>query len=141
MTAIGWYVQMVHYPTFRLIAKSDWAIFHKNHSTFTGMIVLLPMLIEGTVSVMLIRAIPQEKALTISSAAAGLFAIGWTFAVSSVIHGQLSSAPNPDLINKLIATNLPRTIAWSVHMILSIVILWRLFGVSSVYIWKFLPGG
>ncbi len=53
----------------------------------------------------------------------GLASIGPTLAVSGPIHGRLAKGKSDQLIEKLIRTNLPRTLVWSAQCVASLFLL------------------
>jgi len=118
MCAIGWYVQLVQYPMFHLIPSEHWQKFHRDHATRTGLIVIPGMALELVSAGMLMSNPGKGTAVALSwiALASALFAIGWTFGVSSLLHQTLSKGYDEKTVQKLIATNLPRTIAWTVHL-------------------------
>ncbi len=122
MCAIGWYVQLVHYPTFHLIPEDRWHKFHRDHASRTGIIVLPAMALELISAAMLMSNPGKGLAVALSWVAlsSALFAIGWTFGVSSLLHQTLSKGYDEKTVQKLIVTNLPRTIAWTVHLIAAV---------------------
>lgn len=118
MCAIGWYVQLVQYPMFHLIPAEHWEKFHRDHATRTGLIVVPAMAVELLSAAMLV-AVPGKGlpvALAWVALVSALFAIGWTFGVSSLLHQTLSKGYEEKTVKKLIVTNLPRSIAWTVHL-------------------------
>jgi len=118
MCAIGWYVQLVQYPMFHLIPAEHWEKFHRDHATRTGLIVVPAMAIELLSAAMLVantgKGLPV--ALAWIALASALFAIGWTFGVSSLLHQTLSKGYEEKTVKKLILTNVPRAIAWTIHL-------------------------
>jgi len=120
MATIGWYVQFVHYPAFKSIRPENWSEFHRFHSLRTGFIVLPAMLIEGVGAFINAFTATNEMwrgAFGWLGALLALFALGWTFGVSSLIHGSLSSEYDEGRIDQLIATNWPRCVAWTAHVL------------------------
>jgi hypothetical protein len=63
--------------------------------------------------------------LQIAHIALCLASIGPTLLVSGPIHGRLSNGHDPELVEKLIRTNLPRTWAWTAQFVLALVLLVR----------------
>lgn len=121
MGAIGWYVGLVHYPAFRDIQPDRWAAFHASHSMNTGILVGGPMLAQFFLTLMLPfckdPALPQW--LWISCVVCLALSFGWTMVVSGPLHGPLSSAQDIVIIDKLIATNSPRALFWTLEALLA----------------------
>ena len=126
MTAVGWYVQFVHYPTFKAVRTEDWTSFHRFHSRRPGFLVVPGMLIEGGGAALIAfetTAPMPSVVLAWLGLLAAIFAIGWTFVVSSIIHGALSPAYDDARVAQLIKTNWPRSVAWTLHMIIMVAFL------------------
>lgn len=117
MAAIGWYVGLVHYPSFKLISEASWSSFHSMHTTFTGVLVGPAMILQILCSVLILT---QSSSLLIKAGVATclVLSIGWTAVVSGPIHGQLTTQ-NMELIDRLVRTNWPRAVAWTAQAILA----------------------
>jgi hypothetical protein len=122
MAAVSLYVELVHYPTFRFISEADWGRFHSMHMAMTGVCVGLPMLVQmaATAGLGFGRPLPAWGMPVCIGLAA--FSVGWTMAVSGPIHGRLST-PDPDLIDRLIQLNWPRTLAWTAQALVGAALL------------------
>lgn len=118
MCAIIWFVQLVHYPSFRYVREENFASFHSFHSRWTTVIVFPPMLAELVLSSLNVWQKTEEHSLLIF----GLTVLTWTltFFVSVPFHNQLSKDYNPKAAKLLILTNWPRVIAWTSLLILHI---------------------
>ncbi|MFZ4506695.1 MAG: hypothetical protein ACOYON_03245 [Fimbriimonas sp.] len=121
MTAVAWYVQLVHYPTFRWIASSDFEKFHAHHVAGTGAVVVPGMLLELVGAVGLV--VTSGSLLAKVGLGCCLVAFALTFGISARIHQKLSAAHSVADIEALIRTNLPRTLVWSAHLVVSVVVL------------------
>jgi hypothetical protein len=122
MGAVGLYVQLVHYPSFRFISEADWGRFHSMHMAMTGICVGLPMLIQLAATAALPLGRPLPAWATGAAIALCALSVGWTLLVSGPIHTQMSG-PDPELIDRLIRTNWPRTLAWAAQAILGVILL------------------
>lgn len=123
MMTVGWYVQLVHYPSFRFIPEERFSEFHKHHSKWTGAIVLPAMLVEGVSAAALLT--PQLHLLNILNALFAVMAIANTFIVFTPIHSALSKGKDNQVIDKLIRKNWPRTILWTAHSVAAIILTLR----------------
>lgn len=112
MMGLIWYVQLVHYPTFKFIDEEIFQSFHAHHSLKTGIIVMPIMSIE----------LASSGALTWFYGWTSLHAIGFyvvifiwlsTFILSVPKHNALSHGKVDSLITDLIATNWVRTALWT----------------------------
>lgn len=111
MAAVGWYVQLVHYPGFRLVPSDRWGDYHALHMRGTGLVVVAPMLAQSAATVMLL-AEPSPGWLAWTSLALLAASVGWTFLVSGPLHRKLDGPESPAL-DRLIVTNWPRAVAWT----------------------------
>ena len=115
MTAIIWYVQLVHYPTFEFVAVENFEAFHKQHSRRTTSLVLVPMLLEITSALGLVWFAFSTSSLFL----VGLSLLTWalTFFVSVPLHTRLSRGHDPYVLDKLVSTNWLRTLTWTLKLV------------------------
>lgn len=125
MTGLIWFVQLVHYPGFRIINQDDFSSFHAFHTRRTGYVVIPPMLAEIVTSFWLTLAF--ERLWTLNSIGLLLVLGIWfsTFLLQVRYHAMLSGEERPEVKNKLVRTNWIRTILWSAKSILGLMILFK----------------
>jgi hypothetical protein len=113
-----WFVQIVHYPIFKEVGKQNFHQFHIAHTTLTGKIVILPMLLELGLSFWLVWELPNFYSII-----ALLFTIllwiltAWIFVP---LHGKLGDETkgyNVEIIKKLVLRNWFRTLFWSLRLV------------------------
>lgn len=120
MAAVGWYVGLVHYPTFRYISAQDWAAFHAHHSLTTGTLVVGPMLAQIAATFALVAVLDRVPMwVVVGSFLCLALSVGWTGVVSGPIHGQMVTK-DPVLIERLISTNWPRAVAWTAQALIAL---------------------
>ena len=119
LTCLIWIVQILHYPSFKFVDKNHFVEFEAFHTKSISFIVLPLMLLEITVSSLLLYQNPRSV-LTLGSCLLLAFIWGTTFLVSVPCHNILSTGFDLTTIEKLVSTNWIRTISWSMKMILSI---------------------
>lgn len=117
MTGIIWLIQVLHYPLFLQIQAADFSNFHLKHTKVMGFLVGPVMCIELIVGLSLI--ILQFNYLTLLNFIFVSAIWGCTFFVSVPLHSQLTRNWDPDLIDRLIRTNWPRTALWTLKLILA----------------------
>lgn len=120
MTGLIWLIQLVSYPSFLFVEEKRFLEFHHFHSSRISLIVSPVMSIE-----------------LISAAGLALFMGGWLWWTNAVgvvliwlstaflsvpLHGQLGLGKDINLIRKLVQTNWPRTVLWSVRSIVFVFI-------------------
>ncbi len=122
MTGLIWFVQLVHYPSFRFLNEENFAKFHKHHSVRTGIIVMPVMSIELATSGVLVWT---EGWLTLNAFGFYLVVLIWlsTFLLSVPKHNALKHGKVDSLIDGLVNTNWFRTILWSIKSGLSLWVL------------------
>lgn len=116
MAAIGWYVQLVHYPAFRYVHEDKWSEFHAMHCGQTGVLVVPGMLLQCIGVAGATVALDRWPAVVFGLCA--LFSLGWTLVVSGPLHGKLPK-PEHSTIDRLIRTNPPRALAWTAQAALA----------------------
>lgn len=124
LAGVGWVVQLVVYPAFRLVAADGWARYHRAHSRAITMVVGLPWLVQGLSTAALLVWPPAGGRL----AAAVLAALALVTVVSTVLaavpaHGRLAAAPTAVDVTLLLRANLVRTLAWTGSTALAAVLL------------------
>lgn len=112
MTGLIWLVQLVHYPAFKFVGPQNFFAFHRFHSQRISWIVVPVMTLEVATGVLLVI-----KGLDYAVINLVLLAFLWlaTGVLSVPLHNKLSHSLNDNLIHRLILTNWPRTILWSLR--------------------------
>ena len=114
-----WLVQLIIYPSFLYSSPDSFQRWHNQYTSlillFVGPLMLSQVVIIGS------QLLKKPEPLVWSSCLLIAFIWGYTFFVSVPKHSLLSSKGyNPHIINQLVQTNWPRTIAWTLCFILSI---------------------
>lgn len=118
LVGLIWFVQVVHYPIFKEVGKQNFHQFHVAHTTLTGKIVILPMLVELGLSFWLVWELENFDSII-----ALLFTIllwmltAWIFVP---LHGKLGDKKNGydlEIIKKLVFRNWFRTVFWSLRLL------------------------
>lgn len=113
-----WLVQLVHYPSFRFIARAQFAAFHQHHTSSITLVVMPLMLAELGVILWQLQA---NTNLWVSWVSLLLVIAIWssTFLVQVPLHNQLALHGYQEVtIGKLIHTNWWRTLLWTAKGIL-----------------------
>jgi len=115
MVGLIWFVQLVHYPSFRFV-DDGFAAFHNHHTFKTGIIVMPVMVVEVTTSGWLWSL--SNSWLTVNSI--GFYAVIAIWVTTAVfhlpLHNALNKAKDEAAINKLVATNWIRTVLWTLKV-------------------------
>lgn len=118
MTGLIWIVQLVHYPSFSFVEPNKFARFELFHATRISLIVIPLMTLELVSACFLFFWDRHMSELLIVSNAA--LALIWlsTICLSVPAHYKLSKGRSEKTISWLVKTNWPRTILWSLRLII-----------------------
>ena len=124
LTGLIWVIQLVHYPAFRFVEASQFISFEKLHTHRISLIVIPLMFTELLSGIYLVFSREAPLYLKYSFA---LVILIWasTFFLSVPLHTKLSLGKNLDTINKLIATNWPRTVLWTLRSSIIIFLIYK----------------
>ncbi len=120
MTGVIWIIQSVHYPSFQYVSSENFFKFTQFHQMAMTWIVGPMMLVELITGLYLWSQNPLNIYWFILSS---LILLIWlsTFFLSVPLHETLvSQGYDLKVIQKLIFTNWPRTISWSLRSVLLI---------------------
>ena len=123
MTGVIWFVQHVHYPLLAQVEIGQAVAVAEEHQRRTGHVVALPMAIEGLTTLALLA---QQSAgvtwfLPWIGAILLAVALGCTVFLSVPLHAKMATNPDVQVGAKLVFTNWPRTIAWSLRAVVCVV--------------------
>ncbi len=119
MAGVIWIVQLLVYPAFQEVDEKRFPSFHVRHTTRISYIVG-PMMIAEVVTGLLVLSVRPTDFILITNLI--LLAIIWlnTFAVSVPLHNSLGYKRTGKTIERLVWTNWPRTLAWTIRSVLLI---------------------
>lgn len=127
MAGVIWVIQLVHYPLFALADPARFATFHAAHSARITLIVGPAMLTEITTSGLFVLVARDALERRIAIAGFLLVVVAWaTTALCSIpAHGRLATGFDSLAHERLVATNVIRTIAWTLHAALKLFLVAR----------------
>lgn len=114
MFVVIWLVQLVVYPGFRRIEKSQFVSWHSRYLKLMGYVVA-PLMI-GQLGFAIWDAFTVRQWISAETHYLGLVALTWivTFRFVVPIHDNLQDrGKQPKLIKQLVLANWPRTVLWS----------------------------
>lgn len=117
MVGLIWMVQVVHYPLLALVGVDRAPEIAKEHQRRTGIVVGPAMVVEGVSTLGLLVWRPSEV-WWILPWLNGVFlavALGCTVFLSVPLHEKMANNPDNGVGQRLVVTNWPRTIAWSLR--------------------------
>jgi len=125
MTGVIWIVQLVHYPLLAVVGADrsvDVAVRHQRAISF---VVGPPMAVEGVTTLWLLADRPDGVAVWLPWAGAVCVAVALlsTVLLSVPRHARMAAGPDPEVGAELVRTNWPRTIAWTMHGVIAMVVL------------------
>lgn len=110
MTGLAWFVQIVHYPSFRFYKTEGFA----EHQSRTGYVVAVPMLVELGTSLYLVWLAPRSALLWCGAVLVILVWLSTGF-IQIPKHEVLLSGYDAAAHDHLVRWNWPRTLAWTVR--------------------------
>lgn len=114
LAGVGWVVQIVVYPAFRLVGPGEWARYHDRHMRAVGQVVAVPWLVQGvSTAALLFAPTVRGPAVVAVLAALALVTVVATVAAAVPVHVRLTAAPDAADLTALLRANLVRTLAWS----------------------------
>lgn len=123
MTGLIWFVQIVHYPLFKEVAKlGPFAQYSRIHSALTTVVVGPVMVAELAVAVALTLSAASKLNFILLGLVLGIWAV--TFFLSVPNHTLLADGFDETAWLNLVQTNWLRTLAWTVRLGLLIYLSW-----------------
>ena len=115
MVGLIWMVQVVHYPmlaTYSALAPATAAIDHQKRISW---VVGPLMAAEGVTALILMFSRPATMSWLSAWVAAGLLGVALlsTVLVQVPLHARLAERHDPEVGDRLIASNWARTLAWT----------------------------
>jgi len=119
MTGVIWFVQWVHYPLLAMVSVDRAVETAIDHQRRTGQVLAIPMAVEGFTTLGLLIIRPESVPIFWPWFGAVLLAValGSTVFVSVPLHAKMATNPTADVGRRLVVTNWPRTIAWSLRAV------------------------
>ena len=124
VAVVGWLVQAVVYPAFRLVGPGEWAAYHASHLRAITPVVTVPWLVQG-VSTVALLLVPAAGGRLAAAVLAGLALVTVVATVADALpaHRRLTAAPAAPDVAALLRANLVRTLAWTVSTVLATALL------------------
>ena len=123
MVGLIWFVQNVHYPLLARVGLDRAREIAVIHQRRTAQIVALPMAIEGLSTLGLLFERPDGVAWVLPWVGGITLAVamGCTVLLSVPLHEQMANDPRIDTGKRLVQTNWPRTVAWTSHGVVALI--------------------
>ena len=133
MTGLIWLVQLVHYPLFDRVAEDRFVRFETDHSNGITWIVLPLMAAElGTAIWLAIgRSAQADRWIWFGGLAIVVGLWLCTALLSVPEHNRLMQGFDGEAHRRLVVTNWPRTLLWSVRSGLLLYVFWTMLRVAE----------
>jgi hypothetical protein len=120
LTGLIWTIQLVHYPLFGAVGADQFVAYHAHHSARITWLVGPVMTAELAAAAWLVTSRPMGMAAGAAWLAAVLVALVWlsTGLLQVPLHVRLGGGQDLRLVQRLVATNWVRTVAWTVRALL-----------------------
>ena len=118
MVGVIWVIQLLHYPSFHFVQKSDYPKFQQFHMSRISLIVIPAMIIEFITGIIMLQFGFSSNFLFISSLVILITIWGITFIFFTKMHKVLISGYNEIIVNRLILINWSRTLLWSLRLLI-----------------------
>jgi hypothetical protein len=117
MTGLIWYVQVVHYPLFKLVSPDRLGIYSEINQRRTTLVVVPAMLLELGTAIGLLTQLHAGASRSVAWVGLALLGLIWlsTVLLQVPAHRQLLSGYDPAVIDRLVRSNWLRTIAWTLR--------------------------
>ena len=124
LAGVGWVVQLVVYPAFRLVGAGEWARYHHEHMRAITRVVAVPWLAQGvSAAALLIVPTAVGRLAAAVLAALALVTVVTTVAGAVPAHGRLAAARDTRDVTVLLRANLLRTLAWTASTVVAAALL------------------
>jgi len=123
MVGLIWFVQRVHYPLLAQVDVDQQISVGAEHQRRTAQVVGLPMAVEGVSTLILLVNRPDQVMWWLPWMGAIFLAIslGSTVFLSVPLHQKMVNQPSTELGEKLVSTNWPRTVSWTLRGVICVV--------------------
>lgn len=128
MVGLLWMVQVVHYPLFADVGAEAYPAYQEEHISRIGALLAVPWGLEG-LSIVALLALARDGALRrLAIVGAGLMALILVVTVvwAAPVHGDLTDGFDADLHDRLMRSNLVRTLLWSARGAVAVAVVWVL---------------
>ena len=125
MVGLICFVQIVHYPLFRMVGSTAFVAYEAAHTRLTSYVVGPFMAVEGVTALVIAAAPPDDLSRVLPFLGLVLLAVihGSTVLLQVPAHRALSEAWDEQVATRLVRTNWIRTIGWSLRGVLALALM------------------
>ena len=125
MAGLIWFVQVVHYPAYRLVGAGEFRRYQTHHQRATSWVVGPPMLVELAAAVLLV--VQPVPGFHPGWAWTGLGLLGMIWASTAFcqvpLHTRLLTGATAADVERLVRSNWLRTVGWTLRAALALAML------------------
>lgn len=118
LTGLIWVIQLVHYPSFAYVEPTRFKRFEMFHAVRISLIVIPLMVLELLSAILIFGYEQAEPGLLILADTALILIWLSTLCLSVPAHYKLSKGWNEKAFTWLVKSNWPRTILWSLRLVI-----------------------
>lgn len=117
MVGLIWFVQIVHYPLFAQVGRSEFSHYEQLHQRYTTWVVAPVMCVELVTAIGLVLLTPPGISRTAAWVGLAILALIWlsTAALQVPSHNALATDFSPLHHSRLVTSNWIRTVGWSLR--------------------------
>lgn len=123
MVGLIWFVQIVHYPLFRLVGEDRLGEYHQEHRRRIVALLAIPALAEIATGAALVWIRPDGVPLSAVLMAGALLGIAWIMTAAVQVPQHASIAAGAPALDQLVTSNWVRTLVWTAR---GAAVLWML---------------
>lgn len=122
MTGLIWFVQVVHYPLFRLVGEGPFRAYSREHQTRTTWVVAPVMVLEAATALALVLRLSSGTERLAAWIGLALLAAIWlsTALIQVPLHRRLLNGYGERFIGQLVHSNWFRTFGWTLRAALAL---------------------
>lgn len=134
MVGLIWFVQVVHYPLFSAVGRSNFGHYERSHQRRTTIVVAPLMLAEALTATTMIWCRPDGISQSLALFGVALVATLWisTFFWQVPAHEQLMRSFDTNAHRRLVLSNWFRTAVWTARGLLVSWLCLQLLKVNSL---------
>lgn len=120
MTGVIWMVQLVHYPLFDAVGRTEFVGYEQRNTALTTWVVGPPMIVEAIAAILAFRYPPRGVSTGEMVLGVVLLAVIWisTALLQVPCHNQLTLQFDEAIHRRLVVSNWIRTVAWTLRALL-----------------------
>ncbi|MEM9822690.1 MAG: hypothetical protein AAF985_16530 [Bacteroidota bacterium] len=112
LVGLIWVIQLVHYPSFRFIAKDQFLAFHRHH-TFQITFIVMPLMLSELGLAIYFFWGNELGSIALWQLIVVVVIWASTFLIQIPMHNRLGEGKEEQTIRQLVNSNWLRTVLWT----------------------------